>query len=115
MIMEEINAKLEELLQVIKSSPEYRAYREAYEKIHAYPEIEREVNEFRKRNFEIQQQPTEQIYDSMLQLQEEYAPLRRNSIVEEYLNAELTICRMVQDINWKIIRAIEFELGFEEK
>ena len=33
----------------------------------------------------------------------------RNPLVDEFLNAELDFCRMIQEINGKIVEAVNFE------
>lgn len=46
-------------------------------------------------------------------LEREFAPLRAEPYVNEYLAAELAVCRMVQHINYRLMEEIEFDLGFE--
>lgn len=33
----------------------------------------------------------------------------KNPLVDEFLNAELDFCRMIQEINGKIVEAVNFE------
>ena len=49
----------------------------------------------------------------MDRLEKEFAPLRAEPYVNEYLSAELAVCRMVQRINFRLMEEIEFDLGFE--
>lgn len=114
--MNEIDSKVEELVETIKHSSEYTRYCKALAKLQEYPEIEREANEFRKKSYEIQKQKnSNHIFDEMVHLQDEYASLRRNPMVEEYLTSELAVCRVFQNINWKIIRDLNFQIGFEDE
>ena len=39
--------------------------------------------------------------------------MRAEPYVNEYLSAELAVCRMVQRINYRLMEEIEFDLGFE--
>ena len=52
-------------------------------------------------------------YQEYLRLENEFAPLRAEPYVNEYLAAELAICRMIQRINFRLMEEIEFDLGFE--
>ena len=44
--------------------------------------------------------------DAMLADLEEF---RKNPLVDAFLNAELDFCRMIQEINGKIVEAVNFE------
>ena len=46
-------------------------------------------------------------------LEREGAEFRKDPLVNEYLDAELAICRLFQKINWEIVQNIDFDLGFE--
>lgn len=114
--MSEVNVKVDELVLAVKNSTEYIRYQKALHKIREYPEIEKEVNEFRRKNYEIQKQKhSEYILDEALHLEQEYAALRRNPMVDDYLAAELALCRVIQEINLKLVGDLEFELGFAEE
>ncbi len=99
--MNRVEEKLDALVRVVKESPEYREYQRVRELVHQDPEKEKAVHEFRRRNFE------------MDRLEKEFAPLRAEPYVNEYLSAELAVCRMVQNINYRLMEEIEFDLGFE--
>lgn len=113
--MDRVDLKVEELISAMKESQEYQRYCAAEKKLRQYPTIEQQVNEFRKKNYEIQKQKqSHNIYDELMHLQSEYATLRRNPLVDEYLSAEMALCRCIQDINRKMIRDLEFYIGFED-
>ncbi len=77
------------------------------------PEKEKAVNEFRRRNFELHKYRNTDLYNEMDRVEKEFAPLREEAFVNEFLAAELAVCRMVQRINYRLIEEIDFELGFE--
>ena len=41
--------------------------------------------------------------------QEEFKTLRENPLVDNFLASELAFCRMMQNINFDIVEAVEFE------
>ena len=47
-------------------------------------------------------------------MERDLAKFRENPIVDEFLTAELALCRMVQNINWKLIGALDFDVDFIE-
>ena len=53
------------------------------------------------------------LYTEMDRLEQEFAPLRLEPLVNDYLTAELAVCRIVQRINYRLMQEIEFDLGFE--
>ena len=110
--MNEMNTALNELVQAIKDSQEYKRYQLVREELHKEPELERKVHEFRKKNFQIQNSGNVNLFDEVDRLEQENTELRRKPIVEEYLSAELAFCRIVQRVNWILIEQLDFDLGF---
>lgn len=111
--MERIDECIENLIEVVKDSPEYKEYQRMRELVHQEPEKERAIHEFRRRNFELHKFRNVDLYAEMNRLEGEFAPLRAQPYVNEYLAAELAVCRMVQRINYRLMMEIEFDLGFE--
>ena len=66
-----------------------------------------------RRNFEIHKRRDVDLYTEMDRLEQEFAPLRLEPLVNDYLTAELALCRIVQRINYRLMQEIEFDLGFE--
>ncbi|TGY91492.1 YlbF family regulator [Petralouisia muris] len=111
--MNYIDEKTESLIYAVKESAEYKEYQRMRELIHSEPEKERAIHEFRRRNFELHRRRDVDLYSEMDRLEKEFAPLRAEPYVNEYLSAELAVCRMVQRINFRLMEEIEFDLGFE--
>lgn len=111
--MYQIEESLENLVHAVKNSQEYKDYQKMQALIHLEPEKERAVHEFRRRNFELHKCRDVDLYTEMDRLEKEFAPLRAEPYVNEYLAAELAVCRMVQRINYRLMEEIEFDLGFE--
>ena len=100
------------LVESIKNSEEYHRYRKICDTVRAYPELERQIHEFRRKNYELQNSEGNwDRYERMEQFEREYSAFRRDQMVREYLDAELSVCRVIQNVNWSIIRNIDFELG----
>lgn len=111
--MYQVEECLDNLVAAFKESPEYKEYLRMREVIHKEPEKEKAIHEFRRRNFELHKCRNVDLYTEMDRLQQEFAPLRSEPHVNEYLAAELAVCRMVQRINYRLMEEIEFDMGFE--
>lgn len=94
----------------IQQSDTYKEYWNQREKLKKQPELYDRVNEFRQRNFDIQNESdSEDLFDKMEAFEREYAKFRENPMVEDFLRAELAFCRMMQDINVLLTAEIDFE------
>lgn len=97
-------------VNVIKETEVYKKYREQLEKLKEDPQQFERVNEFRRRNFEIQNTTQkDELFDKMNAFEEEFEKFRENSLVDDFLRAELAFCRMMQEVNLYITEAVNFE------
>ena len=97
-------------VQKVKQSEIYREYCSQLSRIKEQPELYQKVNEFRIKNFEIQNsEPSETMMERMEDLEQEYAWLRENVLVEDFLQAELAFCRMMQEVDALIVRELDFQ------
>lgn len=110
--MEEMSTELSNLVQAIKNSDVYIRYHKAKEELHKDPELERRVHEFRKKTFQIQNSGSVNLFDEADRLEQETVEFQKIPVVGEYLTAELALCRVVQRASWRLIDALDFELGF---
>ncbi len=94
----------------IQESDTYKEYRYQREKLKKQPELYEKVNEYRQRNFDLQNETdSEDLFDRMEAFEREYAKFRENPLVEDFLRAELAFCRLMQDINVLLSAEIDFE------
>ena len=76
----EVQEALEQLAQAVKESEVYREYRRQSERVDNAGDMREKIDEYRVRN-----------------------------LVEEFLDAELAFCRMMQEIDVKLAEAMDFE------
>ena len=110
--MSQIDEKLTDLIEAIRGSSEFYRYQEAKNRLHENPELEKTVHDFRKKNYHIQNSGNVNLFEEVDKLERENASIRSNSIVEEYMTAEIAFCRVIQNINWTLIDGLDFEVGF---
>ena len=95
----------------IMTSDAYREYLYQREKIKKQPEIYEKVNEVRQRNFDLQNETdSEDMLDRMEAFEREYEKFRENPLVDDFLQAELAFCRMMQEVYVLLADEIDFEV-----
>lgn len=102
-----------ELADAILESDEYKNYIKCKEEISKNPQLYQAVNELRTHNFKLQN--TAEIvdmYDEVVKLYDKYAYVRTNVIANRFLRAELSVCRMVQDIQRTLLENMDFDMDF---
>lgn len=110
--MNQVQEVTRTLIAAIEQSEEYIRYQKAKQEIFQYPLLKAKVDEFRKRNYEMQNTRAD-IFEEADKLQQEYAEVTENPVVREYLTAENAFCRVIQQINWQLIESLDFEADFE--
>ena len=105
--MLEIQKQLDDFIVELKNTQVYRDYEEQLQKLSEQPELKQRVDDFRRRNYEIQTRAYEEhIFDEMERFQRESEHLRDIPIVHDFLAAELALCRMIQKVTATIVEAV---------
>lgn len=111
--MNQVDECLSQLVTAVLDSDAYKSYQEIREKIKQDPEKERAIHYFRRRNYMLQKSKDNvDLFEEMDRLEQEFALFRREPLVEDYLSAELAVCRMIQKINYELMERVDFDLGF---
>ena len=109
--MDEISMEIEKLLDAVHRSDEYQEYQKQAAQLEADPELKARVMRFRGDNFRLQNKDDR---DTLLrdaeQLSRESAELRQNPEVNAYLDAELALCRLIQQVCVSITEGIELNI-----
>ena len=111
--MQRIDQLKAQIADTIKESTEYKEYKRLEEIVSKDPNLKRSIDEFRRRNYEIQNSgQVEDIFAAQEELNRQYVDMRNQYMVNRYLLAEVCLCRMVQDICRTVVDAIDFDLDF---
>lgn len=105
--MDTIEKKVEELVEVLKESNEYQNFQDARKQVDLVPGLEEKIRKFCWENYELQSSDEANLYERIEEFEAQYAELRRNPVVEKYLEQELRMCRILQEINARIMDVIE--------
>lgn len=95
-------------IEAIKASGEYQDYIRERERVKRFPDLKVQIDEYRRRNFELQTSK-DTAFDKIEQFEREYDNFRENPMVSDFLDAELAFCRMMQSTNIRVTEAIDFE------
>lgn len=106
--MSAVDEAVDELAKAILDSDVYREYKSNLDKVKERPDLKKQIDEFRIRNYELQQSP-DYAFDKMEQFQRGYQSFRENPLVSDFLASELAFCRMVQEIEDVLAERIDFE------
>ena len=106
----EIMEAAKKFAAIIQETDTYKEYYNQRERVKKQPELYDKINEFRQRNFDLQQESdSEDLFDRMEAFDQEYAKFRENPLVDDFLRAELAFCRMMQDVEILLAAEIDFE------
>ena len=105
--MLELHEELDDFIAKLKKTQVYLEYEEQLRKLSEQPELKQRVDDFRRRNYEIQTRAySENIFDEVERFQKESEHLRDIPIVHEFLASELALCRMIQKVTTTIVEAV---------
>lgn len=112
--MNDFERETEGFIQKLYETETCREYFRQREYMKQYPELKAQIDEFRQRNYRLQNETDSNIlFDEIDRFEREYEEFRKNPVVSDFLAAELAFCRMYQEINDKIAIAFakEFDLS----
>ena len=104
-----LDEAIDNFIGFLKDTDIYKEYRSALEELNKDPELKRRVDDFRQRNYNFQQSEDINLneYD---QFRSEMVGFRASDQrVDAFLDAELALCRMIQDVCYRITEALDFE------
>ncbi len=110
-----IVAEAQQLNQVIKNSEEYTRYQSAMHAVQSNPELYQKMNEFRRRNYELQSYDDGvNRYQEIHNLGLEYETVLRNPVVNEFLVAEQMLTRKMTMVYETIADGLELDYSYME-
>ena len=109
---DEILEKAEELRDLILNSEEYTQFQQYRERLIKEEELYRKVNEFREKNFELQITGDSANASLVDHLSQQYSSVLEKPVVNEYMQAELILCRKLQLMYRIITEKIDLDLSF---
>ena len=99
--MDKVTECLDALIEEMRESRAYQNYLWMEEELEKDPDLKSRVNDYRIRNYRLQQSENVDLYDAVDSL-----ALRKSEKANAYLEAELEVCKMVQKVQDRISEAI---------
>ncbi|MCM1056269.1 MAG: YlbF family regulator [Firmicutes bacterium] len=96
------------LIEAILECEEYLAYREELGKVLQQPGLKEKIDEYRKRNYELQSL-MDIDFEKLDRFEKEYENFRSDSAVSDFLEAELAFCKRMQAIENRITAELDFQ------
>ncbi len=106
--MGKVQEATEALVAAIEESGEYGEYLRARQLMEKYPELKAKADEFRRRNYEMQNGGGD-LYEEGERLRRDFADTLADEAVREFLDAENALCRILRQVNVKLLQRLEFE------
>ena len=107
--MKQVINESRKLNEHIRASEEYQTYLKTKHALRENEELSRNLQEFRAKNYELQNRQGVNPYDEMIELTREYDELLHNSIVSDFLQAEQQICKLLQQVFDSIAEGLQFD------
>lgn len=110
--MKSIENYTDEFISKIKATPEYQKFEKKRLALQENPELMKRVNEYRRQKMQIQ--ASENAYDKVDEFHKMNEEFYKNQLTMEYMEAELSLCRMLQAVMGRIVGSIELDLDKKE-
>ena len=78
------------------------------------PEKKKRANDFRRKNFQFQNSEESMSAQAQVAMYHEREALRRDPLIDEYLKAELVMCRLLRQISLGIMETVDLDLDSME-
>ncbi len=101
-----------ELSDMLAESDEYRRYLSAKEELAKDAALMSRIDDYRKRNFYVQNSCGDNKIEEIKRLMGEYYDTLADKRVKEFLDSELILCRRIQGINNIIVDKLDFDVDF---
>ena len=108
--MEALDKNIKALLSVIRKTAEYREYKKQEEILSRNPELLERVDHFRAENYQLQSKASDNLFSVAEQLCRESEELRRYPEVNAFLDAELALCKLMQNICRQLVAGIDVHI-----
>jgi len=105
--MANVIEKAEELASAIQKSVEYTDYIRLQKEVQNDKELYEKLGEYRRRCFEVQFSDDVDATSKMENIRNEYSEILLNGRVGRFMNAEQAFCKLMREVNTKIMESID--------
>ncbi|MDI3533848.1 MAG: hypothetical protein PWQ82_213 [Thermosediminibacterales bacterium] len=107
-----VHDKAHELARALADSKEYKEYKKAHEKIKQDPKALEMLEDFRKKQLEVQaaQLAGQPVEEKSKQLENLFQVINYNQLIREFLTAEARFLTLIADVQKIIGKAVEIDI-----
>lgn len=110
-LMDRVQMGVDSLLDAIKDGEVYRRYVSCEEKLREQPELREKIDEFRAAVFKFNnEEGNEDLFEEIDRFERQYQDFRMNPVVNEFLEAELDVCRLLQRVVNRIQVGVDIQI-----
>lgn len=110
--MKVLRRKKEELILALQECSIYQTFLEKKRVLDEYPDKRQAVDQARHDNYYFYNDPGAACDSRGDELSAQMERLRMDQVIDEYLDAELAMCRLVQDLTADILQSIDMKVDF---
>lgn len=110
--MDKVTECLNALIEEMRESRAYQNYLWMEEELEKDQDLKSRVDDYRIRNYRLQQSENVDLYDAVDSLERDSYALRKSEKANAYLEVELEVCKMVQKVQDRISE--EIRIGVPE-
>lgn len=107
-IEDNLENAVDALITAILKSEEYLAYRAELDRVLQVPGLKAQIDEYRKRNYELQSS-ADIDFDKLDRFEKENEDFRNDPLVWDFLAAELAFCKRMQGIETRVTEELDFQ------
>lgn len=108
--MNEVDEVVQQIIGAVRNSRTYLEFEKQKEIMKQDPELKAKVDEYREENFRLQNAPDDAYAaERMEAFADKYASFIEQPKVSAFLDAELNLCRMIQEATDAVIDSLNFE------
>lgn len=97
-------------IAAMQKTEEYRNYCEIKALVKEDPALWQQICDYRRKRYEFQNLTSpEELFDRVDAFERDYREWKKDKRVTDFLDAELALCRMMQEANMHIVEAMQFE------
>ena len=115
-MMRNVEESKDVLLEAIRESDSFQRFNESKKKIEGREDLKRQIDDYRRRCYLLQSSSSSEELDTEIQkVRTDREILKTDPIIQEYLDSELDLCRMLQRISIEIMNVTDLQIEpFEE-
>lgn len=107
--MADISSLANSVIEQIKVTDEYKEFQSLLARVKENPALYERLNEFRRRNFDIQMSDSGDTLDMMDALTNEFEDVINMELATEFLEAEAAFCGLMQEFYNTVTDGLEFD------